>query len=136
MAIRSRENFIGAWAFLIGVVIALLIGILTSLPNVEIINEFNAEIYAILIITGFVVGLMNIGTKDSQAFMIAGAVIVIVSRFGIDSVRGSLIGIEVARIATSIFGALSALFVPVTIIIALKYLFEISKLWGEYEKRE
>jgi len=71
---------------------------------------------------------MNVGGRESQNFLIAGTILVIVSRFGMDSVQGSLIGIGVGGIVSSIFGALLALFVPATIIVALKTVFNIANI--------
>jgi hypothetical protein len=129
MAIRSRENMVGAWAFLVGVVLAIVIGLsASSLLSFPKIQAYSAEIYAILILLGFFVGFMNVGSKDSQTFMIAGAILVIVSKFGMESVTGSLIGIGVGDVVTSTFAALLALFVPATIVVALKTVFAIAKV--------
>jgi len=128
MPIKSRENSVGAWAFLIGVILATLIGISTALIPVPILNTYSAAIYAILVILGIIIGFVNVAPKDSPTFLIAGAVLVIVSKFGMDSVHGSLIGIGVGDFVVSVFGALLALFVPATIIVALKTVFSIAKI--------
>jgi hypothetical protein len=81
-----------------------------------------------LIILGITVGFMNVTGKDSQTFMLAGAVLVIVSRFGMESVKGSLIGVGVGDVVTSTFAALLVMFVPATIIVALKTVFSIANV--------
>jgi hypothetical protein len=43
-------------------------------------------------------------------------------------VRGSLIGIGIGDLVTSIFSALLVLFVPATIVVAIKNVFSISKI--------
>lgn len=126
--LRSKENSIGAWAFLIGVILAIVIGLSTSLIPIPALTKFSAQIYAILVLLGLVVGFMNVAGKESQTFLIAGAVLVVVSGFGMDAVRGSLIGIGVGDLVTSMFAALLALFVPATIIVALKTVFSIAKV--------
>jgi len=128
MAIKSKENSVGAWAFLIGVVLAIIIGLGTSLISIPTLTTYSSAIYAILVILGLIVGFVNVKSKDSQTFMIAGTVLVIVSKFGMDAVTGSLIGIGIGNIVTSIFAALLALFVPATIIVALKTVFGIAKV--------
>ncbi|MEA3414017.1 MAG: hypothetical protein U9Q99_00620 [Nanoarchaeota archaeon] len=130
MVLKSKENSAGAWAFLIGVVLAVLIGISTTffVPLTKI-GQYSSPIYAILVILGIFVGFkVNVSGKDSQTFLISGAILVIVSKFGMDSVVGSLIGIGVGDIVTSTFSALLALFVPATIIVAIKSVFSISKI--------
>ena len=128
MVMKSKENSLGAWAFLIGVVLAIIIGLSTSLISIPTLTQYSSAIYAILAILGIIVGFMNVTSKDSQTFLIAGAVLVIVSNMGMTAVTGSLIGIGVGNIVTSIFGALLALFVPATIIVALKTVFGIAKV--------
>ena len=129
MGITAKENSVGAWAFSIGVILAILIGLSTNLIPIPALKKYSSAIYAILVILGLIVGFrINVSVKDSQTFMIAGAILVIVSKFGMDSVRGSLIGIGVGDTVSSVFGALLALFVPATIIVALKNIFGIAKV--------
>ena len=128
MAIKSKENSLGAWAFLIGVILAILIGLSTSLISIPTLTTYSSSIYAILVILGIIVGFMNVTSKDSQTFLIAGAILVIVSNMGMTAVQGSLIGIGIGNIVTSTFAALLALFVPATIIVALKTVFGIAKV--------
>ena len=128
MVIKSRENTIGAWAFLIGLVLEIVIGISTSLVSIPFLTRFNAQIYGILVLMGIIVGFMNVTGRDSQTFLIAGVVLVIVSKFGMESVTGSLIGVGINDFMSSIFGALLALFVPATIIVALKTVFGIANV--------
>jgi len=131
MVIRSKENSIGAWAFLIGVVLAVVIGIsASSFLDIGRIMKYSTQIYAILVILGIFVGfsIKVASGKDSQTFLIAGAILVIVSKFGMESVTGSLIGIGIGDTVSSTFSALLALFVPATIIVALKTVFSIAKV--------
>ena len=128
MTLRSHENSVGAWSFLIGVILALIIGLFTKLLPIPALTAYSPHIYGILVFLGLIVGYMISIGKDSQTFLIAGTMIVIVGRFGMDSVSGSLIGIGLGDTVTSIFSALLALFVPATIIVALKTLFSISKV--------
>jgi len=128
MVMKSSENVAGAWTFLVGVILASIIGLSTSLFPISFISKYSAQIYALLFIIGLFVGYMNVVGRDSQTFLLAGAVLVIVSRFGMESVSGSLIGIGAHDLVTSVFGALLALFVPATIVVALKTVFSIAKV--------
>ena len=126
--LRSRENFLGAWAFLVGVVLAVIIGLSTTFLPIPALVNYSKQIYATLVFLGIIVGAMNVTGKDSQTFLIAGAVLVIVSRFGMDSVSGSVIGIDLRDAVTSVFSALLVLFAPATIIVALKTVFSIARV--------
>ncbi len=128
MVIKSRENSIAAWTFLVGVVLAVLAGLSTTLFSIPFLIRYSAQIYAILVILGLVIGFVNKTGKDSQTFLWAGTILVIVSKFGMDSITGSLIGIGIGDAVASVFGALLALFVPATIIVALKTVFSAAKI--------
>jgi len=129
MVIKAKENSVGAWAFLIGVILALVIGVFTILIPIPSLTKYSPQIYAILIILGTFVGFsINVTGKDSQTFLVTGAILVIVSRFGMESVKGSLIGIGIGDAVTSVFAALLTLFVPATIVVALKTVFSIAKI--------
>jgi hypothetical protein len=130
MVLRSKENSVGAWSFLIGVVLAVIIGVSTPsfLPS-STIESYSRQIYGILVILGVVVGsTIKIEGKDSQSFLLAGAVLVVVSKFGMESVTGSLIGIGIGNTVVSTFSALLSLFVPATIIVAVKTVFSLAKI--------
>lgn len=128
--IISKENRIAAWAFLIGIVLAVIIGISSSsiLP-IPFVIAYSGEIYATLIILGLLVGYsINVSRRDSQTFLLAGAVLVIISKFGMESVTGSLIGIGVGEVVSSTFGALTILFIPATMIVVLKTVFSMIRV--------
>jgi len=128
MTIKSRENSIGAWAFLFGVILAILIGLSTTMISIPALTAYSRQIYAILVIIGVIVGFLNVSGRDSQTFLLAGTILVIVSKFGMESVRGTLIGIGIGDLVTSVFAALLVLFTPATIIVALKTVFSIAKV--------
>ncbi|MFH1585566.1 MAG: hypothetical protein ABIB79_02275 [archaeon] len=132
MAIRAKENTIGAWAFLIGVFLAIVIALVKSF-SIEAFATYNQLFYIVLVIAGIIIGLINVRAKDMNTFLIAGAVLVIVSKFGlegvVDRLGGSLLGITLLGvIGQEIFGALLVLFIPAVIIVALKSLFSITKI--------
>lgn len=128
MPLRSEENSMGAWAFLAGVILAFIIGLTTSLLPIPALNKISAQMYAALFILGIVMGYFIPSGKDSQTFLITSAILVIVSKFGMESSTGSLLGIGLEDMVTSTFSAFLALFVPATIIVALKTVFSIAKV--------
>ncbi len=130
MVISSKENSWSAWALLVGVILAVLIGIGTSsLIPIDSIVKYSPQIYAILVILGLIIGFtIKIDRRDAQTFLYTIAILVIVSKFGMESVTGSLIGISVGGLVSNIFGALLILFVPASIVVALKTVFSIAKV--------
>jgi len=128
MPIKSQENSLGAIAFLAGVILATIVGIFTVMIPISAVTEYNAQIYGTLVLLGLAVGYMNSMGKDSQTFLMAGTALVIVSKFGMDSVYGTILGVGIVDTVRTIFGALLVLFVPATIVVALKTVFSISKI--------
>ncbi len=126
--LRSHENSVGAWAFLIGVVLSLIIGLFTTLLPIPALVKYSAYIYGVLVLLGIIVGIMIVRGKDSQTVLLAGVIIIIAGQFGKQTISGSLIGLGLGDAVSSIFSALLALFVPTTIIIALKTVFSIAKV--------
>ena len=116
MPIKSKENLIGAWAFLIGVILAVIIGLFKARLGLAASNV----ILALLVILGLVVGLLNVGDKDIKTFLLAGLSLVIVSYMG-SNILGIISQIE------EVFNALLIMFIPATVIVALKSVFSIAK---------
>lgn len=129
MAMISKENSMGAWAFFIAVIIAVITGLSTLLIPLPSLTKYSSLIYLTLVVLGVIAGSsINSSGRDSQTFLIAGTIIVIVSKFGMESVISSLIGIGIEDTVSSIFASLLALFVPMTIVVALKTVFGITKV--------
>ena len=129
MVLKSKENIIGAWSFLVGVVLAVMVGVFTTLIKIPYLVTYSAQIYGLLVLIGIVVGsFIKVEGEESHTFLIAGAVLVIVSKFGKESVSGPLIGLGLGDVVSSIFGALLILFIPAMIIVALKTVFSIAKV--------
>jgi len=126
--LKSHENSVGAWAFLLGVILALVVGVFTTLLPIPALIDYSAQIYSVLALLGVVIGFMIVRGKDSQTFLLSGGIIVVASKFGMEGITGSLIGIGLYDIVSSIFSAFLVLFVPATIIVALKTVFSIAKV--------
>jgi len=122
MAIRARENLIGAWAFLIGIFLAIAVGLFAG-------NYINPIVLGVLAVLGIIVGI-SVAEKDVQTFLLASVSLVVVSYMGISGlVLGAAIsGITIGRIISSIMQTLLALFVPATIVVVIKTVFSISRI--------
>jgi hypothetical protein len=65
---------IGTWAFMIGVLIAVVAGLIPSLPA--------SQVAWVLVILGLVVGFLNIRAREVQEFLVACIAILVVSGMG------------------------------------------------------
>lgn len=119
--VKSKENLVGAYAFLIGTILSIAMGLFQ-----EYLGSSASNLpYALLVVLGIIVGFLNVGDKDSTTFLFASLALVIVSGFG----QSTLIYVSKIPILSSlnaILAALLVLFVPATIIVALKTVFAIA----------
>lgn len=110
MARRGASgSTVGSWAFLIGVILALLVAFF-NLPGSA----------WLLVILGLIIGLLNITESETSKFLMAGTVLVIVSAFGASSLS------SVAYLP-DIFNNLVGLFTAATIVVALKSVFQLAR---------
>jgi hypothetical protein len=111
---KKKSNLLGAIAFLIGVILAVLFAFIPTFMFAGVWLTWA------LVVIGIVIGLLNIGDSEIQPFLLAGVVLVIVSSFG----GGVFAAIP---FLSNILGNLLSLFVPATIIVALKSVFSFAK---------
>jgi len=121
MVMMARENLIAAKVFLAGVILAIAVGITTR----EKISPF---ILGLLALVGVIVGFF-VAEKDVQTFLMASVSLVIVSYSGISGlvINSAVLGTGMAKSLSSTLAALIAMFVPATIIVALKTVFSIAR---------
>ena len=70
MAIILKENWIGARAFLIGVILAVVIGLSTTLMPIPFLVKYSSAIYAVLVLLGLLVGFSNVVVAFICAFTV------------------------------------------------------------------
>jgi len=102
---------IGGWAFILGVVVAVLIGLFGSLSQLWL---------AILVVLGLLVGFLNVTGGESTDFLLAAVALVIVAAFGRDVLSAiALLG--------RVLEAMIAFVVPATVIVALKAIYSLAR---------
>jgi len=109
---KNLGDLVGGWAFLIGVILAIVIGFL---PQVE-----TPGVMIALVVIGIIIGLLNVGDKEVMPFLLSGLALVLVGRFGGDAMA------EIA-VVSGILGALMVIFVPATVIVAVKNVLSLAK---------
>ncbi len=130
---KARENLIGVWAYTLGVIIAIIVGVIVGF-NLDASSYNTISIWAslILIVLGITIGFMNESSIDNRPynpFLIAGVILVLVSYFGVNSIQSGVLVVGViGRSIVSIFNSLLLLFVPATIVVALKTLFRLTRV--------
>lgn len=125
MAIRSRENLISAWAFLIGLILAIIAGIISGSSS----HSGATWILALLALLGLTVGYF-VSEKEVKTFLLASVSLVIVSFAGIQGLilDAAIRGVAIGPVVSAILSALLVLFVPATIVVVIKTIFSISTI--------
>ena len=121
--LKSKAKATGPYAFLIGVVLVVLLGLVNSVLSDNLKNlAIN-----VVIIAGILIGLFNITAKESKNFLFAALAMVLTAYAGNGVIQvvgsNSLLGTWLS----DILGYLMILFVPTTIIVALRAVFEIAR---------
>ncbi len=113
---RNDGSIIGSWAFLIGVILAVLFGLFGASAGADL---GNALVY-ILVVIGLIVGLLNIADRETTPFLLAGLTLIIASTLGRDV-------ISTVPVLAGVLDALLLVFVPATIIVAIKHVFSLAR---------
>ena len=116
MARSDTGSVVGSWAFLIGVILAILFGLFGARASPDVSNAISL----ILVVIGLIVGLLNIADRETTPFLLAGLVLIIASYTGAQ-------GISTIGILASILSALQLIFVPATIIVAVRHVFSLAR---------
>ncbi len=101
---------LGKWAFIIGIVLAVIAAFVTQV----------AWIYWILAVLGLIVGFLNITAEESRGFLLA-AIGLILSATAVQGIP--LIGEVVTRVMANIVAFIAA----AVLVVALKALFETAR---------
>ena len=112
-----KKKSIGAIAFLVGFVLALILGVFWNF-----LTDYQGIITALLVLIGIVVGFLNVTGKETKDFLMTGAILIVVSAFGKEALGGVL-----NNMLVYILNALLVLFVPATLIVAIKSVLAIAK---------
>ena len=107
----AKGRNVGGWAFLIGVIVAVLIGLFGSLGIFAV---------GLLVILGLIVGLFNVQEKETSGYLLAATSLVIVSYFG-KNVLDAIV------ILGRVLDAITALVVPSVVVVALKSVYAAAK---------
>jgi len=113
MVKKKSSNVLGSWAFLIGVILAVIIGL-------GFVGSLTGVWLYILVVIGLIVGLLNITDKQVTPFLMSGIVLIIASSLG-QGVVGNV------PYLSGVLQAILAIFVPATIIVAIKNVFSLAR---------
>jgi len=110
------DQKVGGWAFILGVLIAIIAGLAAGA-----IVSYAGYITLLLVILGLIVGFLNIGDKEIQAFLVAAIALMAVGTANLAAIP--IIGIYLAYIVQNI----AAFVAPAALVVALKAVYNIAR---------
>jgi hypothetical protein len=110
---RNILSTIGFWAFIIGLVIAVVAGIVFPANDIFII---------ILVVLGIIVGLLNVTAKETMLFLLATIALVVVG-----NAFASLTALSIGKILGDILAYVAVFMAPAAIIAAIKALWAVGR---------
>jgi len=106
---------VGSWAFIFGVVVALVVGIFGGKGDLSVATT-------VLIILGLIVGLLNVTGKETTPFLLASVSLVIVSSMG-----GNVFpAYGFFSVLKATLNSVITFVMPATIIVALKAIYALA----------
>lgn len=117
MAKSNAKNMIGSWAFLVGVLLAIVVGVINGL---EVYDLNSALVVGILMVAGLIVGLFNITSAESMPFLFSGVVLIISGVFGASVMQA-------VPVVSATLVAMLDVFIPATIVVAIRNVFGMAK---------
>ncbi len=108
----------GGYAFLAGIVLALLAGIFGSMLSVEMQGWFLLA----LIVLGLVVGFLNVSDKEVNSFLIAA-----IALMAVGGTSGLTLIPMAGVVLDSIVGSLAVFVAPAALVVALKSVYSLGK---------
>jgi hypothetical protein len=111
---------IGHYAFILGVIIALVTGAAVGLAGVDVLGGAAGYVAAVLVVLGFVIGFLNIGQKQVNDFLIAAIALGAVGFANLTTIP--LIG----GLLATILSYVTAFVFPAALVVALKAVYALA----------
>ena len=110
----SQIEQLGSWAFIIGIVIAIIAGFM---------GRLNPAMTTILVVLGLIVGLLNVTEREATTFLVAaialGASSLAVDPLGAIPTVGGILVAVISNIATFI--------APAAVVVAVKSIYDLAR---------
>ncbi len=116
------EKKIGEVSFVLGVVLAVILGLIGSY-----LGTLEPWLISLLIVLGLIVGFVNIGGKDTKDFVLIAVALVLVAYVG--GASGTLTTIlYIGEYLAGVFNAIMAFVVPAVVVVALKDIYALAQI--------
>ena len=117
------EKQVGDYAFIVGVLIAVVLGLAASK-----LGTATADVlWLLLVVLGLVVGFLNVSGKETKDFLWVTVALVVVAFAGSSQISEWASLKVIGPYLSGIFNSMLAFVVPASVVVALKSVWETSK---------
>ncbi len=110
------DQRVGGWAFILGVLVAIIAGLAAGM-----VVMYAGYITLLLVVLGLIIGFLNIGDKEVQAFLVAAIALMAVGTANLSAIP--YIGMVLSYIVQNI----AAFVAPAALVVALKAVYNIAR---------
>jgi hypothetical protein len=107
---------IGFWAFIIGLILAVIAGLIT------VNKDPNAAVVVVLIILGLIIGLLNVTGKEIMLFLVATIALIVTGH-----VFQSLTVLNLGKYLDQILNYVATLMAPAAVVASIKALWAVGR---------
>ncbi len=116
------EKKIGEVSFVLGVVLAVIIGLIGGY-----LGALGPWLISILVLLGLIVGFVNIGGKETKDFVWMAVALVLVAYIG--GASGTLTSVlYIGEYLSGVFNSIMAFVVPAVVVVALKEIYAFAQI--------
>ncbi|MEK6892158.1 MAG: hypothetical protein AABX25_03160 [Nanoarchaeota archaeon] len=112
---------LGRWAFIIGVLLAIVVGVFSA--N---LSGYAGTLSLVLVVLGLVVGFLNITEKETTPFLIAAAALMLTAT-SVDTLKSIDLGMSLGNYLAGIVSQIAVFVAPAAVIVALKAINTLAK---------
>jgi hypothetical protein len=114
---------VGGWAFILGVVIAIIAGLVSAF-----LGMYSGYVLLVLVVLGLIVGFLNIKDKEVTGFLIAAIALMAVGTANLSSLDSLTPGLTagLGTLVQNIVQYIAAFVAPAALVVALKEVFDIA----------
>ena len=113
---------LGQWAFIIGVVLAMAIGLFSA--NME--ASTRGTLSLLLVLLGLVVGFLNVTEKETVPFLVAAAALMLTAT-SVATLQSIDLGVGLGNYLAGIVSQIGVFVAPGAVIVALKAIYSLAR---------
>ena len=115
------ESKIGQWAFIIGIILAIVVGVFSAS-----LGSWTGNLTLLLVILGLIVGFLNISEKETTPFLVASAALMLTAT-SVGTLNTIDLGVSLGKYLAGIVSQIAVFVAPAAVVVALKAIQSLAK---------